>query len=71
MDKNKIDELTKRVLFNSNRLRELAAAFQRVGNEKVSDELYATAYDLEKGIEAFTEKQFLFRNKREMIWQKL
>lgn len=48
--------LVDRVLFNTNRLRELAAAFQRVGNEKVADELYATAYDLEKGVEEFTGK---------------
>lgn len=45
-------ELTKRVLFNTNRLRELAAAFQRTGNEKAADELYSTAYDLEKAIES-------------------
>ena len=54
MTSEKVDNLVKRVLFNTKRLRELSTVFGRIGNEKVADELVSAAYDLEKGLEAFT-----------------
>jgi hypothetical protein len=54
MTSEKVDNLVKRVLFNTKRLRELSIVFERIGNEKVTDELVSAAYDLEKGLEAFT-----------------